>query len=415
MIKINIDELSKKYINILMQRGVPIGLFITMILLGVIVIPISIYGAIYEDIRIFLILPFYLLIISLMYYKYNIDMTLQRSKINPISKTYSNLDRYILAEYWKNHIEKFNLFFKAIGFPIDFIKHVPLGKKILSSFFYFFAILLYLGAVSSIVLQHEFLDSSDKLIYIIIYSLYFILWILVATLLRNLARNIIRISVNQQKEKDKRKPIVYLRAFEQDKFFLSKNIFSKIILYLQGRTKLDPIMLEECSTIGPVIALGNPKKKKAPYGPPRYYAKDEEWRDYVHGILRDARYIYMFLQNTDGVKWEVEQLIKMNKLQKSIFIVAPESKSENILKYFDIIIKSSSVILEKEKIEEIKSKIVKKEIIGFFLTNEGKLIIFEGVERSWTAYFLVIRASLRLKVAFDGNSFSKSEIEELLV
>ena len=410
MIKINVDQLVQKYTLLLIQRGPIIASFLIVLVMGLINLPSILYEIIFNNKNILLLYPMLstIIIIYIMYYA----LVVLQSKISFITTIgYSNIDKYIISEYWKGHIKRFDAFFKSIGFPIDFIKNVPLLKKTFASILYLIAILVYALALSSVTIQSKIINYPDKTIYFIAFLISFSVTIMIATLFRNLARSIIRISVNEQKEKDKRKPIVYLRAFKQDNFFLNSNILMKIIPYLQGKTTLDPIMLEECSTIAPVIALGNPKEEKSPYGPPRYYAKNEEWKNYVHSILKDAKYIYMFLQDTDGVKWEVEQLVKMNKLQKSIFIVAPKSKSENILKYFEIIIKSASLRLEESKIDGIKSKIIKKEIMGFFITEEEELVVFEGVERGWIAYFLVIRASLRLKVAFDENLFSKSEIE----
>lgn len=304
----------------------------------------------------------------------------------------TNFERKLISEYWENHVHRIDVFFNSMGIPFYFFRQSNFKIKFISFIIMFSSSLLYFVVFTVIIKKINLVNNiGEAMILMISLSLYIIFIIYLNALLKT----IIRKHINLYKETDKRKHIVYLRSFEQDKYFLkNKKSLASFFRYIKGRNSLDSLMLEECWSVGSVIALGNPKDKKTPYGPSRYYAQDDEWQSYVHEILDEAKYIYMFLQETDGVKWEVKQLINMNKLKKTIFIVAPKSTVAEVERYFNLIIKPH--IHEKEffcLLDEIREG----NIISFFFTDDNRLIILNGKKRTATAYLIAIRSSLRLK------------------
>jgi len=310
-------------------------------------------------------------------------------KITPIGQK-------ILSDYWKGYIEEEELEKTLLGISPYFLEYMNVFVRfivmiLLFIIMFFYGLILNMF-ISILTYNVKFNELPMSIAIILVFSFIIIV-------LTGLKKHILSISVSKYKKRDTREHIVYLRAFEQDKFFIRHfNFFKNFFLSILGKTKLDFIMLEECSTIGPTIALGDPKDQKSIYGPARYYARDDEWQDYVHKILDEARLIYMFLQGTNGVKWEVEQLVKMNRLKKTIFIIAPKSKQKDVLNYFYMISNSPLVEIDDESKVEIVDKIKQNSVIGFFINDSNEMIVLEAKRRDWTAYLITIRASLRLKI-----------------
>jgi len=304
----------------------------------------------------------------------------------------TDLERNLLSEHWEKYINRVDVLLNSMGIPFYFFRKSTLKIKFISFIIVFCSSLIYLFVFNIILNFFNIVGNIEETIAIIFLLFLCIIFVIY---LNTRLKNIIKKNINFYKDIDKRKHIVYLRAFEQDKYFLkNKKSLSNFFRYIKGRDSLDSLMLEECWSVGTVIALGNPTDKKIPYGASRYYAQDDEWQSYVHEILDEAKYIYMFLQGTNGVKWEVEQLVDMNKLQKTVFIVAPKSTVEEVEKYFNLIIKPH--IKEKDFLS-LLNEIREGNIISFFMTDDKRLIILNGKKRTATTYLIAIRSSLRLK------------------
>jgi hypothetical protein len=79
------------------------------------------------------------------------------------------------------------------------------------------------------------------------------------------------------------------------------------------------------SSVGPFVALGNPEDYLPPEGAFRLYAKDSDWKDYLHDLAKRASWILVEIGNSDALGWEFDHL-RREGLQQKLFIFTPPAR-----------------------------------------------------------------------------------------
>lgn len=141
------------------------------------------------------------------------------------------------------------------------------------------------------------------------------------------------VSLEEIKERDPRKPVLYLRPFaqEQQHFLIASAYeYGKYAHGLQRFESSSTVLLrfEEFfddaihSLIGPFFALGNPEDYTPPEGAIRAYATDDEWEDYLGRIVKKCSCIVAELASSDNLRWELEYL-RSHRFQRKLFILTP--------------------------------------------------------------------------------------------
>jgi hypothetical protein len=121
-------------------------------------------------------------------------------------------------------------------------------------------------------------------------------------------------------ETDQRTPILLLRAFDDDeKFDLAPG--------LQPWRALEEVIVAHLKRVAPVVAIGRPGEWAPPLGAVRLY-EDKDWQAKVRELIRKCRLIIFTLGATDGLMWELRQLVEMRVLDRVIFIVPPAPRKE---------------------------------------------------------------------------------------
>lgn len=127
-----------------------------------------------------------------------------------------------------------------------------------------------------------------------------------------------------QPKHDKRPPILYLRPFHTDRSPLKwkPRLLSSFLAIVPGEPRtIDEIVLHECCADGPIIAIGRPDEEVPPLGAARLYVEGDNWKEVVLGLAKNARYIIIATEPTDGVIWEVDQIIANGWAEKTLFIL----------------------------------------------------------------------------------------------
>ncbi len=129
---------------------------------------------------------------------------------------------------------------------------------------------------------------------------------------------------------------LFLRAFRDDQVAIrraSRNLFS--FVFDLGRTPgtLDELMLERLDGRGDLIAIGNPKDRKAedrngtarqsPWGAHRLYVGDAVWQDTVTNLARQAERIILCVDASEGVRWEIAHVLRGEIARKTLFFLNP--------------------------------------------------------------------------------------------
>jgi len=125
---------------------------------------------------------------------------------------------------------------------------------------------------------------------------------------------------------DTRPPVLFLRSFADDQLSLQA---AKIPWYMrvldpgsQAET-LEELITRNYSPIGPIVAIGRPGDDLPPLGAARQYVGDLEWKAAVADLMDAAALIVVGLGESDGLSWELSELVRRDHLARSIFIMPP--------------------------------------------------------------------------------------------
>lgn len=124
-----------------------------------------------------------------------------------------------------------------------------------------------------------------------------------------------------------RRPLVLLlRSFADERLSVTRT--SGAFLFMMGEPThpkfLEEIVSETLSGRGPVIALSDPSARMPPLlGALRDVVPDDTWRDRVLELIKSAQVIVCILGRTSSFQWELEQIVALGALSKTILVLGP--------------------------------------------------------------------------------------------
>jgi len=132
--------------------------------------------------------------------------------------------------------------------------------------------------------------------------------------------------------KDSRRPILLLRAFQDDSAPVENA--APIANWRQVWSKLGvsrPVSFEEMlhdlfSALGPVIAIGRPGELVPPLGAARFWVSHSDWQQAVKSLLKEAQRVVLVmgpLQGREGLTWEAERILGLETPQKAVLVMPP--------------------------------------------------------------------------------------------
>src|SRR5262249_19578153 len=128
------------------------------------------------------------------------------------------------------------------------------------------------------------------------------------------------------REQDPRPPILFLRSFRDDRVRARRRerTIASTLLSPGGRPRsIDEALLDAASPYGPVVAIGNPEETTIPYGAARQSVSNEEWQMAITLLAREARCIVVAIDETEGVRWEEDMILREGLTHKAIVLVNP--------------------------------------------------------------------------------------------
>ena len=214
---------------------------------------------------------------------------------------------------------------------------------------------------------------------------------------RYVARRFTRLSLEQLISADPRRPILFLRSFRDDQVRLRKpggNLFRRMVSVGEPRPTLDHVLLEEGTPHGPVVAIGAPGSTP-PFGAARAYVSDAEWRETVSDLSHAAGAIVMSVDETEGVRWELQHILGQNHVPKTLFLVPPRLMPAAVL--------SRSLPLAFAEWDGADNwvtaicRIVAEErrlCVGWFWRPDGRIELLTTRRASYLAYAIAVRVFL---------------------
>jgi hypothetical protein len=144
------------------------------------------------------------------------------------------------------------------------------------------------------------------------------------------SRRYLRVSLEQAQATDPRRPVLFLRSFRDDAVALPpprSGFPFRLFNYAERNKSLDELLLEEGTSLGPVVALGNPTDAIPPYGAARGYFQNSDWQTMVAQLMEQAIAIVICVDDTESLWWEIEFVVEHRYLGKTLFLLHPKYDS----------------------------------------------------------------------------------------
>ncbi|MGZ8566595.1 MAG: hypothetical protein ACXWXS_06050 [Actinomycetota bacterium] len=142
-----------------------------------------------------------------------------------------------------------------------------------------------------------------------------------------LARTWARTSAERLRARDRRPPILYLRSFEDDALRLPAVVSARRpfleLFAVRGSDPFEEAIAWQVAPYGPVVAIGRPGRSLRSLGAARDHLADDVWRQGVAERMASARAIVVIIGATEGLHWEVAQLITGGHMGRVVFVFPP--------------------------------------------------------------------------------------------
>jgi hypothetical protein len=142
-----------------------------------------------------------------------------------------------------------------------------------------------------------------------------------------LARIWARGSAQRVRARDRRPPILYLRSFEDDALKLPAVVSARRpfleLFAARGSDPFEESIAWQVAPYGPVVAIGRPGRSLQSLGAARDHLPDDVWRERVSELMTAARAIVVIIGSTEGLRWEVAQLVSGGHLDVTVFVFPP--------------------------------------------------------------------------------------------
>jgi hypothetical protein len=224
----------------------------------------------------------------------------------------------------------------------------------------------------------------------------------------NLAQRRIRFSILELTKSDPRKPILFLRAFKDDRVRLGQarlNWGARIGKWLDHISDLDRMLLEEGTPYGPVVAIGRPGDELPPYVVARGYFDDDAWRSGVLELAETSIAIVICISDTEGIWWEVEH-VAARYPDKTLVLLHPGNRSEAdnlyVLQRLAGIMGDSIPALRVLPGDVSNGAGNPSPTLGFYTDQEGELNVGRSSTFSRVAYLIMVRLFFRKKWGLAG-------------
>lgn len=145
------------------------------------------------------------------------------------------------------------------------------------------------------------------------------------------SRRYLRVSLEQAQATDPRRPVLFLRSFRDDAVALPaprSGIAFQLFNYAERNKSLDELLLEEGTSLGPVVALGNPTDAIPPYGAARAYLQNSDWQKMIAELMEQAIAIVICVDDSESLWWEIKFVVEQQHLNKTLFLLHPKYDSD---------------------------------------------------------------------------------------
>lgn len=123
---------------------------------------------------------------------------------------------------------------------------------------------------------------------------------------------------------DKRRPILYLRSFQDDN---AKIRSAQLVQGVGMRMTLEESITPRLNRLGPFVAISEPDAKLPKLGAAKASFCDNSWQDAVQNWVRLSRMVVLLSGETKWVGWELKTVLSLGALSK-LLIMFPEEEGD---------------------------------------------------------------------------------------
>jgi hypothetical protein len=210
------------------------------------------------------------------------------------------------------------------------------------------------------------------------------------------SRRYLRVSLEQAQATDPRPPVLFLRSFRDDAVALpppKAGIAFRLYNFAERNKSLDELLLEEGTSLGPVVALGNPTDAVPPYGAARAYFQHSDWQTMVTRLMADAVAIVICVDDTESLWWEIKFVVEQQYLNKTLFLLHPKYDSD---KAAPAVVKDFEKILGLTVTDKLNA--TRGQFIGLWSDQAAHFQVGLASYFSRAHYLLMLRWFLRSKM-----------------
>jgi hypothetical protein len=212
------------------------------------------------------------------------------------------------------------------------------------------------------------------------------------------SRRFLRVSLQQAQAADPRRPVLFLRSFRDDSVVLpppKSNLAYRLFNYVERNKSLDELLLEEGTSVGPVVALGNPADAVPPYGAARGYLRyGDDWQKMITRLMVDAIAIVICVDNTESLWWEIEYVNKNGYIDKTLLLLHPKYNPKNQTPNI------RNKIIDALNLASISDPgtLADSKVMGIWVDGMSRVHVGLASTFSRAHYLLILRWFLRSKV-----------------
>lgn len=123
---------------------------------------------------------------------------------------------------------------------------------------------------------------------------------------------------------DNRPPVLYLRSFADDAITAAGVSSGAAWSGLAVKTEEEQLA-KVLSAIGPVVAVGRPGEALPELGAYRIYLREDEWKERVAELMREAALVVLRPGNTPNVRWEISQVMAHVQPERRLLVLPFDS------------------------------------------------------------------------------------------
>jgi hypothetical protein len=117
---------------------------------------------------------------------------------------------------------------------------------------------------------------------------------------------------------DERRPVVVLRTFADDDISLiADNVVSGA---MRPVVRMEEAVVPFLRSLGPVVAIGQPKERIPRLGADRAYFSGDDWQAAISRWIEMAALIVVFAGKGEGLRWELREIAKANAWNKTLIV-----------------------------------------------------------------------------------------------